>query len=59
VRVAVTLGVVDDESQVRFDQLFERGLVVLLDAPAELFFTLRRQLRDLRDFLEILIQEIV
>ena len=59
VLISISLRVVNDESQVRLDQLLDRTLVVLLRATAELFFTLRSEFGDTRDFLQILIQEIV
>ena len=59
-RVAVLFRVGDDKAEVGLDQLLERGLVVvLLNALTQLALPLRRQPRHLRDFVKILIQEIV
>jgi hypothetical protein len=57
--VPITLGVGNDETEVCLDQLFERALVVLVDALAQLALPLRGQPGDSRDFLQILTQEVV
>src|SRR5205085_2588631 len=59
VGVPVTLGIRDDEAKVRLDELFEGRFIVLLNQAAELTLTLRCEAGNPRDFLEILIQEIV
>ena len=59
VRVAVALGVRHHEAQIGLDQLLQRALVVLLHTPAELALALRSEARDLRDLVEILVEQIV
>ena len=59
VRVAITLGVGDDEAEIGLDQLFERGLVVLLHALSELALALRREARHTCDLLQIVVQQVV
>ena len=51
--VLVLLGHVDDEAEVRPDQLLLGQLLVLRRPPRELLFLLPRQERDLVDFLEV------
>src|SRR5205085_7212697 len=59
VRVAITFGVGDDEAEVGLDQLFDRGLVVLLHTPTELALALRSETRNLRDLVKVLVEQIV
>jgi hypothetical protein len=58
VRIAEALRVRNDETEIRFDQLFERDFVVLLRATREIALLFRSQPRYFRNLLQILIQEI-
>ncbi len=61
VGVAIALRIRDHEAEVGLDQLLQRRLVVLilLDAPPQLPFPLRRQPRDPGNLLQVLIEQVV
>src|SRR5207247_6645083 len=58
-RVAIALGVRDDEPEIRLDQLLQGTLVVFLHTPAELTLAFGSETRDLRDLMEIMVEQIV